>query len=98
MDTNKEDLLLQIKETKSNLGKALITGNKRVTEQVSVQCACTLSILCTIQYSSPSQPHMYILSSGESRLHFKVGRQRGRVVRALDMKSVGHGFKSRSNR
>ena len=27
----------------------------------------------------------------------QIGRQRGRVVRALDLKSGGHGFKSRSD-
>ena len=46
MATNKEDVLLQIRETKSDLAKALITGNKKLIEQVSVQCTCTLSILC----------------------------------------------------
>ena len=74
MATNKEDLLLQIRETKSALAKALITGNKRLIEQVSVQCTCKLSILCAIQYTSPSQLQMYILSSGGFRLHFKLGR------------------------
>ena len=49
MATNKEDLLLQIREAKSDLAKALIAGNKRLIEQVSVQCTCTLSTLCATE-------------------------------------------------
>ena len=46
MATNKEDLLLRIREAKSDLAKARIAGNKRLIEQMSVQCTCTLSTLC----------------------------------------------------
>lgn len=49
---------------KSDLAKAVITGEKRKIEHASVKCTCTLKILCTIQYTPPSQLEVYIVSSG----------------------------------